>query len=133
MNVTHLTSAAFALLVIGSTACTDTLIEERYSTWEEANDNGIFQRGWLPNWLPEDIKNIYEKHDLDSNRSTTVFELDREYQDVFDEECHKATDYQPPIYLKTKFKSLYNENSEILNCGNQFAMVEQGIVIMWRP
>lgn len=114
-------------------ACTDLVIEERYANWGEANQSGLFRRGWLPLWLPPETKNIKEKHDLDTNRSTAVFNLDKQHQTIFSEKCHKVTEFQSPIYFKLDFKSSEFEGADTLKCGDQFTMLGNSKVIMWRP
>jgi len=45
----------------------------RYATREEAAKDGAILRGWLPEWLPASASEIYETHDLDTNKSSAFF------------------------------------------------------------
>lgn len=45
-----------------------------FSDREEAVDAEMFAKGWLPEWLPPSVKNMREKHNLDTSVSILRFE-----------------------------------------------------------
>ena len=52
--------------------CSD-VVSSEYSTYEKANEERLFDRGWLPDILPESTLNIKVSNDLDSNTSEGSF------------------------------------------------------------
>jgi len=45
----------------------------RYSTGHQAVADGAVARGWLPEFLPVNVTNLVERHDLDSNAGAFAF------------------------------------------------------------
>ena len=113
--------------------CTDTVISETYANIGEARKDGAIARGWLPAWLPASTTNIIEKHDLDTNRSVTIFQTKYADRIVFAKFCETANVYKPPIYFKSKFHNIKQDADDILSCGDQFALLGKQEIIMWRP
>lgn len=58
-----LISACFLLLIIG---CSETTTS-RYANYQEAADDNLFLRGWVPDVLPVNSGEIVETHNIDSN------------------------------------------------------------------
>ncbi|MEM9300337.1 MAG: hypothetical protein AAGA64_18415 [Bacteroidota bacterium] len=54
------------------TGCGD-IVETNYSTKSKAQDDNLFQRGWLPSFIPESSRSLIVKNDLDSNSSSGEF------------------------------------------------------------
>jgi len=50
----------------------------QYSTLEEAEIDGAIERGWLPSILPRSSRNIFKKHNLDTNQVVFRLEFDAE-------------------------------------------------------
>ncbi|MEZ9600431.1 hypothetical protein AB4232_16660 [Vibrio sp. 10N.286.46.A8] len=59
-----------ALLLLSG--CSD-VVSSEYSTYEKAKEERLFDRGWLPDILPESTLNIKVSNDLDSNTSEGSF------------------------------------------------------------
>ncbi len=58
---------------------------EHYASRADAVRDGAFDRGWLPEWLPRSSRDIWETHDLDSNRLFVKFVFDpKETEDFLD-------------------------------------------------
>ena len=47
-------------------ACGD-FVKVEYATGSDARASGIIHRGWLPDWLPDDAREIQLVYDLDTN------------------------------------------------------------------
>lgn len=62
----HVTVAALSVLAV---ACgpADEFQINRYSTLEAARADRLFERGWVPDVLPQGAGPIVEAHDLDTN------------------------------------------------------------------
>lgn len=72
--------SGFALVAVLS-ACTLAgcweVSEISYKNFEEAKKAGaIGESKWLPEWLPEDARDIRESHDVDTNQSWLSFRLE---------------------------------------------------------
>ncbi|ARP40470.1 hypothetical protein [Vibrio syngnathi] len=52
--------------------CSD-VVSSEYSTYEKAKEARLFDRGWLPDLLPESTLSIKVSNDLDSNTSEGSF------------------------------------------------------------
>ena len=46
-----------------------------WNNTSEMNMPDIFQYGWIPTWFPINATNIYEQHDIDTNKIWIKFEL----------------------------------------------------------
>lgn len=67
------------MMVIG---CSED-ITTKYSTYEEAKKDGLFQRGWLPDILPTSTIDIKITSDPDKNSSFGEFFIGHSSLDVF--------------------------------------------------
>lgn len=65
------------LLIALLSSCSD-VVKSSYATYEEAEKDKLFVRGWLPNILPTTTKNIITKNDLDLNTSKGSFSIPSE-------------------------------------------------------
>lgn len=68
-----------AFLIVG---CSD-VMDNYYPTYQDALENKLFTRGWLPNILPESTKKIEVSNDLDLNTSVGRFVIDKQDRDAF--------------------------------------------------
>ena len=64
---------AFATAFILS-ACSD-VVDERYSSWHEAERAGAVGRGWVPPFVPTTARDLLSVHDLDLNSQRLTFRL----------------------------------------------------------
>jgi|GEM_PF-5771378 len=112
--------------------CTNTVVSETYANIGEARTDGAIARGWLPAWLPASTTNIIERHDLDTNRSATIFQTKYADRIVFAKFCEKTNDYKPPIYFKSEFNNIKQDADDVLSCGGQFALLGRQKIMMWR-
>ncbi len=67
---TFLLSLIVALLC----SCSDK-VSSYYATYSEAKQDRLFERGWLPDILPQDTTHISVTSDLDLNTSTGQFHI----------------------------------------------------------
>jgi hypothetical protein len=56
---------------------------ESYSTFGEAEQAGLFRRGWLPSYIPRSAASIAETHDLDTNERCASFSIAASDRDTF--------------------------------------------------
>lgn len=79
------TAAILAVCTI-AVGCHETP-ESRYPTAAAAATAGAFQRGWLPEVLQPDATDIYETHDIDSNRGHGTFAANPHLIHRLDSDC----------------------------------------------
>jgi len=60
-------------LALTPLSCDLDVREVRYPDVAAARSGGAFTRGWLPDVLPEDARDISERHDLDTNVTWACF------------------------------------------------------------
>lgn len=58
-------------------------MDNYYPTYQDALENKLFTRGWLPNILPESTRKIEVSNDLDLNTSVGRFVIDKQERDAF--------------------------------------------------
>jgi len=58
-------SVGLAILVL-TAGCRDTLVT-RYATVQDAKKDRLFERGWVPDVLPEAAGSLTEAHNIDTN------------------------------------------------------------------
>ncbi len=56
--------------------CSGETVTNSFSNYSEMQSSGIFEKGWLPRYLPKSAKSIKESHDLDSNTVNATFTFD---------------------------------------------------------
>lgn len=71
-------STLLTAIISGCGYCVLSSSECYFSSFEhvdEARERGAFEKGWLPQWLPESAIEIHEGHDLDTNAQAISFSL----------------------------------------------------------
>ena len=62
-----------ACLALTALSCGPEELDTYYSSVEAARTAGAFKRGWLPDVLPHDARDIRERHNLDTNATWACF------------------------------------------------------------
>ena len=60
-------------LAVATLSCGLEIQEAVYPDAPAARTAGAFERGWLPEVIPEDARDIVERHDLDTNETWACF------------------------------------------------------------
>ena len=71
MKTNVLLPTLFSALALMS-GCSD-VVSDEYSTYAQAKEERLFDRGWLPDILPKSTLNIEVNNDLDANTSKGRF------------------------------------------------------------
>ena len=74
-NTSRVVLLAGATLLCACDLPADT-VEREYATLAEARQDGLFDRGWLPDILPPSARDIRTNNNLDHNTSTGEFSFD---------------------------------------------------------
>ncbi|MCG6464903.1 hypothetical protein K6U37_13970 [Vibrio parahaemolyticus] len=85
--------STLAMMIVG---CSDNVTTE-YSTYAEAKDDNLFERGWLPDILPTSTINIEVTNDLDQNTSVGEFFIEKSAVELFldkVEQTEKVNEYR---------------------------------------
>lgn len=64
------------LLIMVIAGCMSDVVSDTYATYEDAKADNLFNRGWLPEFIPKSSKNIIVKNNLDLNTSIGEFTID---------------------------------------------------------
>ena len=79
MKITKFHIIALSLAIIATIAVMLVLfydpdqIKAEFATYEELQQSGYFEKGWLPPFLPKSSTNIIETHNLDTNIVKALF------------------------------------------------------------
>ncbi|MGK0186065.1 MAG: hypothetical protein ACI9R3_001848 [Verrucomicrobiales bacterium] len=95
-----------ALCIFSSTflfGCGDT-VTSRYESRAEAESDQLFQRGWLPDIIPESSADIVTKNDLDQNTSQGEFSFSRADLPIFLTHLNLVEDSEEAGYAAYTFK-----------------------------
>ena len=69
-------SFVFLLLFLFMFSCSETH-DSFYVNIDAARQDGAIEKGWIPDIIPESSSEIYEKHNLDTNRVWIRFKFDK--------------------------------------------------------
>ena len=139
------------LLVIISFGCSEKN-ESYYINIDAARREGALARGWIPNILPESSYDIYERHNLDTNRVWVRFKYDKndikslinQIMEIFTSEIDSinfirpiGVSWWPQDINKESFKDkqpnikIYKYNNIITYSNKIQKMVQSFFVIDW--
>lgn len=49
------------------------VMDSSFDTLQQAIDADMVNKGWIPDWVPQEATDLHEVHDLDSNTSALAF------------------------------------------------------------
>ena len=105
---------------------------EVYATYDDAKLDGAFERGWLPEWLPQSASEIHEAHDLDSNQRAFSFRLPDHVKFMFPEICGLSDDVLKPRMRTKMFPDGIESLRGIQACKRLFVVVgPSGMIHAW--
>lgn len=80
-----------SLIVALVCSCSDQ-VSSHYSTFSEAREDRLFERGWLPDILPQDTTHISVTNDLDLNTSNGQFHIPQGALSRFKEKLQRQSE-----------------------------------------
>ncbi|CAM4359014.1 hypothetical protein NORO109296_26005 [Nocardiopsis rhodophaea] len=109
------------------TSCAAETQEAHYDDLDEARAEGAVDQGWVPEWVPEEARNIQEKHDLDSNAQLLTFTVASR---TTPETCEELTvDPERPRLSADWFPR--RPGSLTKRCGEFHAFLSDGRIHAW--
>jgi hypothetical protein len=94
------------------------VVEKHYATKAAARSDGLFEKGWLPEFIPERSTSLQVVNNLDLNYSYGAFHFSPQDWPAFSEHLHPSTSARSPFadweakladYRKRGFVVLYYE------------------------
>lgn len=79
-------------------------ISSYYPSYEDAVKDGAIERGWIHPDFPHSIKNIHEKHDLDTNKIWMSFKYNKDDLDLLLEDIVVIDEFEEIEEVRKKFK-----------------------------
>lgn len=76
-------------------ACSDTF-DSSYTSYSSAEKAGAFYRGWIPDWIPKNVTEIYETHNLDTNLFMVKFVFPKHTDFNLPSSCKSVVPTSPP-------------------------------------
>lgn len=76
-------------LMLALTGCSD-VVTTRFSNLADAKSQGAFERGWLPPLLPDSVRAIVERNNLDLNTGTGSFVYELSERPTYVEKLSQA-------------------------------------------
>lgn len=103
--------------------------EEFYPTRDEALKSGSVDRGWLPDWLPEDSYNISEAHNIDTNARAFKFTVRGGFSAPL--YCSAPAKVEEPIVQKIQFPKNIHRQKGVVDCAGIYVLVVDKNVYGW--
>jgi len=112
----------FCMACLLLTSCGD-IVSNRYATYSEAQREGGFDRGWLPDIIPPSSKDIITNNDLDLNTSEGEFVYDNVDLSRFLSHLKRSPDLDDAHYEAYRYEAwvFYIHNAK-LHCKYRFKL-----------
>lgn len=91
------------IIVIAVSFMFDTTSRSEFLNHQEMESSDIFNRGWLPEYMPLTAKNIREKHNADLNIGFTTYEYDPNEIPEARKYCLESTENNTTLFLCPPF------------------------------
>jgi hypothetical protein len=121
-------SVCVMLLAAG---CSETF-ESHYANWQEARKEGMFERGWLPDWLPPSAADIRVIYNLDTNERAFSFSVRPGWSPPEAAGCEPSSQAAAPGIRFRHLPPNIEQLPGILRCGDLFVLVTERDVFAWR-
>jgi hypothetical protein len=121
----------FVCLAFLAAGCSETF-ESRYFDWKEAKQDGAFERGWLPDWLPPSARDIKEIHNIDTNKGAFSFSVQTGWSPREIASCGPSFDAPAPSVSLRQFPPNVEQRPDIIKCSDVFVLVMGSTVFAWR-
>lgn len=95
-----------------------------YPSLSEAKDDKAIERGWIPNWIPEQATQIHEAHNLDTNIRAISLTLPEAQTFVSMLNCRDTNQPMRPRKVTKLFPEKIHLKNGVKDCGDLFIFAE---------
>lgn len=107
-------------------------IYEEHADMASAVEAGVTKRGWLPEWLPDEITDIHLYYDLDTNERAISFRLPEPEGFEWFPECVAEEGATKPGLRTQLFPRSPHKIGGVQDCVELYAVQDaSGVVHMW--
>ncbi len=125
---------AAIVVSLTTTACGGLRQYSQYEDLNTARADGAIERGWLPDWIPENAVDIHEFHDLDTAQHAISFRLEAGREFVWPEHCSVSNGSSGPRFKTKLFPRDVHKLPKIKNCRGYYVVQDPDEIIhMWSP
>ena len=92
------------------------VVEREYSSKQEAVRDELFERGWLPAFIPESASDLLVRNHLDTNTSEGSFSFQKEEGEAFILELGRRNEGGAQLEELERYRDLVEEGYHLVNC-----------------
>jgi hypothetical protein len=107
------------------------VISEFYPTRAEAESKGLFKRGWMPVWVPDDAIDIQETHNIDTGESAFILSTSSGNINL-PKICYKVPKQRTPRLVPGGWPSQIPSNQLWFRCDEFVVSIVDSKLIGWR-
>jgi hypothetical protein len=126
----RIASLNFAIVVCLVGGCNET----RVNKFEDKNDgvlNELIMKGWLPHWIPDDAKDILEKHNVDTNAGAFSFHTQTAFDKTIKQYCETESNPDKPREKVSSFSDQVLSTSQVYKCDRFLIVYRDNQVFGW--
>ena len=117
LSIVVTTALLLSILILVFLNAVSSVVSEHYLTYNSAKEDNFFERGWLPDILPESTLMIIVNNDVSSNTSHGVFYINNKDMNEFIDKLQITEDKNKYKYI-SEYNSVWyfniNDNGKVI-------------------
>lgn len=117
LSIVVTTALLLSILILVFFNGVSSVVSEHYLTYNSAKEDNFFERGWLPDILPESTLMIIVNNDVSSNTSHGVFYINNKDMNEFIDKLQITEDKNKYKYI-SEYNSVWyfniNDNGKVI-------------------
>lgn len=117
LSIVVTTALLLSILILVFLNGVSSVVSEHYLTYNSAKEDNFFERGWLPDILPESTLMIIVNNDVSSNTSHGVFYINNKDMNEFIDKLQITEDKNKYKYI-SEYNSVWyfniNDNGKVI-------------------
>ena len=117
LSIVVTTALLLSILILIFLNGVSSVVSEHYLTYNSAKEDNFFERGWLPDILPESTFMIIVNNDVSSNTSHGVFYINNKDMNEFIDKLQITEDKNKYKYI-SEYNSVWyfniNDNGKVI-------------------
>ena len=117
LSIVVTTALLLSILILIFFNGVSSVVSEHYLTYNSAKEDNFFERGWLPDILPESTLMIIVNNDVSSNTSHGVFYINNKDMNEFIDKLQITEDKNKYKYI-SEYNSVWyfniNDNGKVI-------------------